>query len=498
MVVFTIVGVVVAVLVATVGVLALLLSNKRRRYAHLPSPPLVSFWLGHVALLEEKVRSGGFSEDLTVELAKKYGPVFVMWLAHLGRVVVSDPKAARQILSDPDALKPQLLFRSLKYTYGNRFLGGFQASQSDMDKWRRRHKIVGPFFSRKNTTDLLGPFNQTLDKFIAYIDKAAETGEFVPMKVTFPSLTSAVIATVAVGEEITKLEELFPLTRALDDVLDCAYQQMENPLSEYLPTYRNVWQRARKSCNFLRETGKRWIVRRQKEILEGAEYGNDLLSLVLKATATNGEYSLEELIDTVVDAFFGGHKTTSLTLTFALKEILTHPEVKDRLVKEVDEVLEGKQFVSPTHLTSLKYLNCVLKETLRRHPVLTGGQRTFKSDFTAAGHKIPADSWIELSFYTMHLDDKNWPNPKKFDPERFASLTGEDGGLPYFPFGGGVRMCTGRLFADQEMKMAMSRLFQKFTIELEQGGKDDNKYREYLLLCPTDPINCKFTRRQEK
>ncbi|XP_062517431.1 cholesterol 24-hydroxylase-like [Corticium candelabrum] len=501
MVVFTIIAVIVATLIAAIGVLALLLANKRRRCSHLPGPPLASFWLGHVPILEEKRKEGVFHEDMLLEFTKKYGHVFVLWFIHIYLVHVSDPTGARQIVRDRTALKPPFLFLPARFPFGNRFLGCMQESLNDLDKWTRRHKITTPFYSNKNLRDSLAePFNQIIDKFITYIDRAAEKGEIVRMKETLPLLTSGIMCSVSMGTELS-MEEMIPINIALHKVLVGVLEQITNPLCVYLPM-RDIRKMVKENCQFLRDLFSKWIEKRQKAIGEGEEHRSDVLGRMLEATATNGEYTLDEIIDTGLEYCLASHKAPSLTLCFALKEIVSHPEVKRRVVEEVDRVLEGKQFVSPADLPFLPYLTCVFKETTRRHPSVTAMNRALTSDFTVNGLVIPADTWVTVSVYCLHLSDDHWPDPLKFDPDRFASLATDESNMPFLGFGSGLRSCIGRSFSEQALRMALARIFQTFTIELEEDSRKCNKYADYkdgvLLLTPADPIKCKVKRRPEK
>ena len=452
----------------------------------------------HLPIIRERLKAGRPWSDFFMDCCKDYGPVFVVWLLHIEHVILADVTAARQLLNDALALKSEQVFRPVQYPFGYRFIGNAQVAINDDELWRRRHKLVSPFFSRKNLHAMVASFNTTIDKFIAYVDKSAVRGDVIAMRDTFPLLTSAVIAKVALGADIGTLEGDCRLNVALDDVLEGLFEQFRDPLSNFLPAYRNTWKQVKEGCSVLRQAGHQWMLKRQKEILEGKEFGDDILGFLLKATAESGEYSPEEIIDGVVDIFFGGHKTTSIALTFALKEILANPQIETRVVEEVDRVLNGRQFISSADLASMQFLSCVFKEALRRHTVAGAVHRILHAPMNVAGYNIPAGTWVEVNMHIMHMREDYWPNPLTFDPDRFMSLTSEDGGVPFLPFSGGPRVCSGRIFAELEIKMTLARLFQMFTIQLEKENSLSSPYEEYttkLLTNSKDPIKCKFTRR---
>ncbi|XP_062520050.1 cholesterol 24-hydroxylase-like [Corticium candelabrum] len=500
MVVFTILAVITAVLVATVGVLALLLANTRRRYWHIPHPPLDNFWLGHAGMIDRRMNEmneGSTIDEILLEYSKKYGEVIVFFLVHVPQVSITlnDSNAMRQLGRDATLAKP-IFVTGLKCLYGNRFFGNFLEGVNDLNVWLKRQKLFAPFYSKKNLRDVIGVTNEVIDKYIAYLDKESEKGETVCMKETNRFLTSAIGGRVSLGVDIDRIDQMMVLDRAVIQGFNLYADMMNDPLTRYLPIYRGKWQKAKETCALLRGGITEIIEKRQKESSETNGYGwKDFLGLALEAME-NGEYDFEEMVDVMVEAFDSSHVGMVATVNNCLKEILQHPEVEKQLVEEVDRVLEGKPFVSFTDLQSFHYLACVLKESLRCHPTLPYLLRETTTDLTVAGYPVPAASFVHISIYCMHHNDKFWPDPNKFDPNRFYSLTGDHDPSANLSFGSGMRACLGRAYAEQELKMIFARLFQAFTFEMEKQSKEYDKYGTKLMpLMYRDPINCKIKRR---
>ncbi|XP_062507145.1 cholesterol 24-hydroxylase-like [Corticium candelabrum] len=495
MVVFTIIGVVTAALVATVAVLALLLASRRRQYSHIPFPPLDNFWLGHASSVDRKMRGGLAFDEIMMEYSKKHGEVFVLFFLHSPYVVVSldDPKAMREVVNDKSLVKSDI-FLAMRSLYGHRFLGNFMDSETDVNVWLKRQKAFAPVYSTKNVRDLVVLVNQLVDKFIMHIDKEKDKEEALGMKDTIRLITSAIGGSITFGVDIETIVEMKSLDQALETAFALYRDMVFDPLTRYLPIYRGKWQQAKETCAFLRGEVAKYVVKRQKETSETNSHDwKDFLSCALKVI---GEYDFEVVIDMLLEIYIGTALTTPVTMSNCLREILRHPEVEKQVVEEVDRVLEGKPFVSATDIQSLHYLDCVLKETLRRHSTVPVFSRASTSALTVAGYAIPVGCEVHISCFAMHLSDKLWQDPMKFDPNRFYSLNDPSATLS---FGCGIRACLGRSLAEHEMTVIIARLFQTFTFQLEQQSKEYDMYEpKASLIIFKDPVKCKIKRRLVK
>lgn len=482
---------------ATVGVAALCLIVTRRRLSHLPGPPLSSFWLGHIPAMREAADSGRTIKAFFADCYENYGPVCVYWILHFGIVHLCDAVEARRLLQDPELIvKHPIAYKAASYVYGKRFLGNGLVTQLDHRKWEDRHKLLSHAFRRQNLYDLLGPFNDIVDRFLDRISCLSSNGEKIAMREMFPLLAIDIIAKVAFGFESNAITEETPFRKAFRDAVDGLCECLTNPLSQYLPKHRAIRRRTHEGCDALRTFGRELILQRQKEILEGGEYGNDILGCILKSAANGRDLTVADLVDEFVTFFFAGHETTAVTMAFALQEILVNVDIRKRVVEEVDEVLvlRDNARISSFDLSSLTVLSCVLKETLRCHPPVIGVSRSPTSDITVCGHHIPTGTWIDIDINLIHNRADYWPNPLAFNPDRFLAISTESP-LPYLPFSAGSRVCLGKLFAEIEIKLVLARLFSTFDIHLEDD-KDTRGSEVVLLQRPKSHVYCTFRRRQ--
>lgn len=475
----------------TVGMAALYLTAKRNRFSHLPGPPLSSFWFGHVPAIREAAAAG---RPFYNECFDKYGPVYILWILHFEAIQVCDVTAARSLLQDPELImKHPHTYNSTSYVFGNRFVGNGLLTQLDHRKWEDRYKLLSHAFRRQSIVHLLSEFNDMVDGFLDYLGCVSLSGENIAMRELFPLLAMDVLAKVAFGLETNAMEGTTPFRKALEDVLTGMMKYFRNPLSIYLPSYRDCRRRVREGCGLLRGVGRKCIMKRQKEVLDGGDYGEDILGLILKSAADDRNVTVHDLVDEFMTFFFAGHDTAGITMAFALQDILVNAEIKTKVVEEVDNVLTENGRVTAAHLSSLPLLSCVLKETLRCHPPAIAVTRSPSSDITVCGNRIPMGSCMRINIDVIHHRQDYWEDPFQFNPYRFLAPATK-GPLPYLPFSSGPHICLGRQFAEIETKLVLARLLYTFDIDLVEG-QDTSGADILILQRPRSHVYCRIKSR---
>jgi len=167
---------------------------------------------------------------------------------------------------------------------------------------------------------------------------------------------------------------------------------------------------------------------------------------------------------------FGGHDTTSSTVSFMFHELGRHPDVLAGVVEELDSELGGGAPSADQLINGLPYFSQVVDETLRLYPPVWFGPRMSVKPFELAGHHVPAGVHIIHSSWVTHRLPQVFPNPEAFIPERFAPEARRqipNGG--YIPFGGGQRICIGKRFGQMMVKTVSAIVLQRFRCELRPG-----------------------------
>jgi cytochrome P450 len=204
---------------------------------------------------------------------------------------------------------------------------------------------------------------------------------------------------------------------------------------------------------------------------DGRDRG-DLLSMLLLAQDEEGDggrMSDRQLRDEVVTLLLAGHETTSNALTWTWYLLSQNPGVEVRWREELATVLGGR---SPAFedLPALKYTEMVLAESMRLFPPAWGIGRRALRDIVLGGFPIAAGAILALPPYVVHRDERFWPDPLRFDPERFTpEARAARPRFAYFPFGGGARSCIGESFAWMEGVLLLAAIGQRWRLRLAPG-----------------------------
>jgi cytochrome P450 len=198
-----------------------------------------------------------------------------------------------------------------------------------------------------------------------------------------------------------------------------------------------------------------------------------MLGQMLAAAArVEGEPPIEdrEIRDEAATLFVAGHDTTSASLAWLWYALAQNPEIQHRALCEVERALEGRP-ATFDDLPRLKYLDMVVRETMRLYPAsafLFG--REAIEDVELGGYTVRKGAWIFISPFIVQRDARLFAEPERFDPERFAPGRVERM-VPYsyIPFGGGPRICIGNAFAVMEMVLLLATVLQRYTLQLDQG-----------------------------
>ncbi|XHX78583.1 MAG: cytochrome P450 [Stenomitos frigidus ULC029] len=217
----------------------------------------------------------------------------------------------------------------------------------------------------------------------------------------------------------------------------------------------------------------------------------DILTLLLAARDTEGQpLSDVELRDELVTLLFAGHETTASALAWSLYWIAFLPDVRTKLLSEID-ALHATGDLDPMTIARLPYLSAVCQETLRLYPIaISAFPRVVKQPITLAGYALEAGTFIMPSIYLAHHRSAVYPEPKQFRPERF--LERQFSPYEYLPFGGGDRRCIGSAFALFEMKLVLFQLLSKLELTLV-NTKPIRPLRRGLTMAPSNQLRLRVT-----
>jgi sterol 14-demethylase len=224
----------------------------------------------------------------------------------------------------------------------------------------------------------------------------------------------------------------------------------------------------------------------------------DLFHALRKLRNPDGSprYSVDQITGMFISMMFAGHHTTSTTSSWMLLELLLHPEWMERVTKELDAFYADGREVSYQALREIPVLESAFKETLRLHPPLILLMRKVQSDFHYAGWTVPAGKTVGVSIAVSNRMPECFPDPERFDPERYGPGREEDKRVfAWLPFGAGRHRCVGAPFAMMQLKAIFSILLRRYAFELAQPRESYRNDHSKMVVQLRQPCRVRYRRR---
>src|SRR5581483_9141136 len=368
------------------------------------------------------------------------------------------------LLSHPDYVEDVLVANDWNFIKGR----GLQRAKKGLGKGlltsegnfhRRQRRLAQPAFHKQRIAAYAG----VMADYTARTRDRWQAGETRNIAEEMMQLTLAIVAKTLFDADVQA--EAKEIGQALTEVLEM-FSTFTSPLTEILdklPTPKNI--RARKGKERLDAT----IFRIIEERRASSEDRGDLLSMLMMAQDAeegSGGMSDQQLRDEVMTLFLAGHETTANALTWTWYLLSQHPDIERKFHAELDAVLQGR-LATVEDVPNLSYTEKVFTEAMRLYPPVWVMGRRSVSACKIGGYHVPAGSIILLSQYVIHHDERYYPDPEKFDPERWTPEARKSRPrYSYFPFGGGPRLCIGEPFAWMEGILLLAAIGQKWKLRL--------------------------------
>ncbi|TQE00376.1 hypothetical protein C1H46_014012 [Malus baccata] len=387
------------------------------------------------------------------DLAEKYGPLMHLRLGEVSTIVVSSAEFVKEVMKTDDVIfasRPQILAtRILSYGSTNIAVAPEEEvlkliksialrSGSAINLTREIYSLTYSITSRA----AFGKKTRDHEKFIYVAEEAGKVAGGFALADLYPSVS------------------LLHLVSGIRPKLERLHKQadriMENIINEHqkdLETTKNV---------------------------EG-ETVEDLVHVLLKFHEHGGalEFSLttNNIKAVIFDIFSAGSETSATTVDWAISEMMKNPRVMKKAQREVREVFNRKGKVDETSIREMKYLNAVIKETLRLHPsVPLLLPRECGEKCEIGGYDIPVKSKVIVNAWAVGRDPKYLTEPERFKPERFhdSSIDYKGTIFEYIPFGAGRRICPGILYGLANVELPLALLLYHFDWKLPDGTKHED------------------------
>ncbi len=371
------------------------------------------------------------------------------------------------LVSDPAMIQDVLELQAASFTKGRaleraRHLLGQGLLTSEGELHQRQRRLVMPAFHKQR----LAGYGATMVALARAHGAAWQPGRVVDVATEMMHLTRAIVAKTLFDHDVA--DDAGEIDAAMG-VLVGSFGSVALFLPEWV-VERGLWPSAARleaARATLDATIYGMIAARRAE---GRDHG-DLLSMLLAAVDEDGDgrgMSDRQLRDEVMTLFLAGHETTANALAWTWFLLAEHPEVDLRLDAELDRVLAGRP---PTldDLPALPYTRMVFTEAMRLYPPAWLLGRRAARDCSVGGFGIPRGAVVLMSQWVVHHDPRLYPDPFRFDPERWAADVPARPKYAYFPFGGGPRRCIGEAFAWTEGLLVLATLAQGWRMRLVPG-----------------------------
>ncbi|XP_043279161.1 cytochrome P450 6A1-like [Venturia canescens] len=415
------------------------------------------------------------------------------------------------ILAEPDLIK-DVLIKDFT-TFPERAIRTFDKVEPlsqhlvnlESKRWRPlRHKL-SPAFTSGKLKKMFYLVLECGDHLEEYLNNLGDNNEAVECRELTAKFTTDVIGTCAFGLKMNALadenSEFRKMGRKIftpdwKNVLRMRMRESTPWLYEIVGTLLVDWKVNNFFMNIMRDTIE---YRKNNQVVR-----HDFIDLIMELRDNPDKLGDIEMTDALLTAqllvfFLAGFETSSTTMSNALYELAQHHSIQDKLRNEIkNELAKNNGQLTYEVIKSMKYLDMVFKETLRKYPPATSLTRKSNEVYTFGDNKltIPKGTRIIIPVLGIHRNPRIYPKPEVFDPERFTEeAVSARHSMSWLAFGDGPRNCIGARFANYQSKVGLIKILQNHRVDV--CAKTQIPYAidpRSFLLTPVDGIHVKITK----
>ncbi|XP_063919109.1 cytochrome P450 4c3-like [Zophobas morio] len=406
------------------------------------------------------------------EAFRHFYPIYKLYAFHKISANILSPEDCELIMCNPIHNRKGQVYDLIRWWLKDGLL------TSEGPKWQARRKILTPAFHFSILQQFVQIFNEEGEKLVEVL-KHECAKSYVNVTPHITQFTLKTIVETAMGTKLQfQTQEEKNYKQAVYDIGQILIYRIKHPWFIYpILNYFSPWYfQERKVTNTLHKFS-RDVIRDREKSFSDIEVPKDdvykgkkrlaMLDLLLSAKMERliDDEGVQEEVDTFM---FEGHDTTAVALGFLLMLIACHQDIQEQIVQEMCDVF-GDLKTRPTYsdLQSLKYMERCIKESLRLYPSVHFITRTLGQDVrTRSGYLLPKDTIAVIHIYDVHHNPDIYPDPEKFDPDRFLPDNSQNRHpFAFLPFSAGPRNCIGQRFAMLELKSALCAILGNFVLE---------------------------------
>ncbi|XP_050527991.1 uncharacterized protein LOC126898087 [Daktulosphaira vitifoliae] len=345
-------------------------------------------------------------------------------------------------------------------------------------QWRIMRNKMSPVFTSRMLKNMYDQIKDCSNVLLENIDTKLKQNNILEVRSMLGDYSTDVIGTCAFGLKLNSITDTdSPFRKAGKAVFNPTFEtllsQMVTMISPSLKKILHLQDMPASVVEFFKTAFSDTIkYREDNNILR-----NDLVQCLMQANTDlvinkkepSVEFKYTDIVANAFIMFLAGFETVSSTMSFCLYEIALNKSIQDRVREEMVNLLEKhNKEINKEFLSELYYLEMVISETLRKYPPGNLLFREALEDYPVSDDNFIIEKGTKLiiPIYSLHMDSKYFPDPMKFDPNRFtAEEKTRRLNCTYIPFGDGPRFCIGKRFAEMEMKLALTELLTRYEVE---------------------------------
>jgi cytochrome P450 len=360
------------------------------------------------------------------------------------------------LVNHPDYIRHVLVDNASGYSKDTAVNANFKAAAADGilvsegEQWRRHRRLMHPAFHRDRVAGFAESIVELTLGVMAGWASVVDTDQPIDLATDMATLTMLITAKVLFDADLT-------------DRADMVGQAIGDALPKLVaPDKEEFWAAKAKILNV--------VISLVEERVASGRRGQDVLSMLIEARDERGEgLTTQEIQDEAMTLVLAGVETTANGLAWTWTLLMQHPEVAERLHRELVATVGGR-LPTAADLPRLSFARMIFEEALRMYPPAWILGRRALVDDEIGGRRIPKGSVVAVSPYLLHRNTAFWEEPERFDPERFtAARTAGRRPFTYLPFGGGPRLCIGHAMAMVEAQLAIATIAARYRFELPPG-----------------------------
>jgi cytochrome P450 family 3 subfamily A len=400
---------------------------------------------------------------------KKYGSIIGIYEGLRPVLQITEPTLIKKVL-----IEEFWNFCNHRVFYHESQVAGKNLVVLENHKWKRMRQILSPVFSSAKLKSMKEGYDDCIETLISNLTDLTNNpskSAILDVKDYFGSFTVDIMCSVCFGIKINSLRDpknevvhniktVFGESISLKAVIVLFFPSLMKLFDLYLLNYDCLV--------FLNQLTRSILSERKSEASNLKK--KDFIRLLMEAKSEDGEsLSESEIADQVILFFVAGYDTSSSALCHIAYCLALNPHVQEKLHEELRQFQERDDNYLE-RMNSLKYLDAVVKESLRFLPTVPRMERRSSRDCRLGDLFIPKDTVVIIPIYTLGQDKRYFPDPEKFNPDRFLAKTStvdeQVMNQIFLPFAAGPRSCIGQRFALMEIKACLIHIIPKFKFEL--------------------------------